>query len=464
SELGIISGVGMFISLIASLTALPAALLLLGGNGGALPGLGKEHGRLPRRLVLGGAVVAALAGAATLPLARFDHNPMHLRDAKTESVSTYLQLMDSASSAPWSLSVLGDRATLASLASRLATLGEVHETRSLADFVPTGQEDKLEAVADLDFLLARTLAKPGDSGASSPSDLKEAFTQLVEALRNYHAVQPEIETSKVRLVAAAEHFLKRLEADQNGALSADLHERVFAYFPATIARLATSLEAQPISLESLPKSLTDRWITTDGRWRLEIIPSADLDDNDALKAFVTQVQNIAPTATGTPEVNLGASRVVVGSFVQAFASAFVLIFGLLWLITGQLKDVILVLAPLLLAALLTASVMVLLGISFNFANVIALPLLLGIGVDNGIHLVHRARSTPSSAGGLLGTSTARGIVLSALTTICGFGSLAYSAHPGTSSMGLVLTIGLALTLTITLFVLPALLEPSDESK
>ena len=137
--------------------------------------------------------------------------------------------------------------------------------------------------------------------------------------------------------------------------------------------------------------------------------------------------------------------------------------ALLWWLTRRLDDTLFVLLPLILAGLITIAAMVAIGIPFNFANVICLPLLLGIGVDNGVHMVHRARAAPPAAGqSILQTSTARGVVLSALTTVCGFGNLAYSSHPGTASMGQVLTLGLALSVVCTLVLLPALLSRSSK--
>ena len=463
SELGIISGAGMFISLFASVTALPAALSVLGGNHGALPGLGQnKRRRLPRGIVLWAALAGALAGAVALPFAHFDHNPIHLRDPQTESVATYLELMDDAGSAPWTLSILDHPDSLRAVAPKLEQLREVHGTRSLADFIPAQQEDKLAIVADLELLLGHTLSEPGRSVPDSAARTRSALAKMLAAMQGYRAEDAGVDAARARLARCGRALITKLdEAASAESVARDLHERVFEYFPATILRLERSLQADHVTLDDLPPALAERWRAADGRWRMEVKPSEDLNDNDALVRFVRAVQAVASNATGTPEVNLGASDVVVGSFVQAFTSALVLIFFLLWIITGSLKDVLLVLAPLLLAALLTAACMALFSLPFNFANVIALPLLLGIGVDNGIHLVHRARVAPPTGSCLLGTSTARAIVISALTTICGFGNLAYSAHPGTASMGLVLTIGLMLTLVATLVVLPALLvKPS----
>ena len=156
--------------------------------------------------------------------------------------------------------------------------------------------------------------------------------------------------------------------------------------------------------------------------------------------------------------------ILVASFWQAFLSALAAIALLLLLVTRRLSDTLLVLSPLLYGALLTSAVMVVTGLAFNYTNIIALPLLLGIGVDSGIHIVQRAREGSSvSVRTLLRSSTIRATILSAITTIAGFGSLAFSAHPGTASLGLVLTIGLLMTLLTTVILLPALLALRAEA-
>src|SRR5690606_37923360 len=132
----------------------------------------------------------------------------------------------------------------------------------------------------------------------------------------------------------------------------------------------------------------------------------------------------------------------INAFQQAFGIAFVATTVLLLLILRSLKDTLLVLLPLLLASLFTAASTVLLDIPFNFANIIALPLLFGLGADNGIHMAHRLHNLKSSDENLLSTSEAQGIFYGSLTTVFSFGSLAFTTHQGTASMGMILTIGL----------------------
>ena len=257
--------------------------------------------------------------------------------------------------------------------------------------------------------------------------------------------------------------LSRTSNEPLPALLARFEHSLFADLPGELESLTLALEASQVGLADVPPELARRWVNEQGRRLLKIFPREDLNDADARQRFVGAVTAAVPQATGLPMVYVGAGEAVVGAFRQAFATAALLIALLLWLVMRKPADVARVLGPLVLASLATVAVMVALGMPFNFANVIALPLLLGVGVDGGIHMVHRARHGALGPRALLRTSTARAVLVSALTTIAGFGNLAFSPHPGTASMGVVLTIGMAMTLLATLVVLPALMTPPRES-
>jgi hypothetical protein len=199
-------------------------------------------------------------------------------------------------------------------------------------------------------------------------------------------------------------------------------------------------------------------ISKSGLVRIRIFPSEDLTGAAELERFVEQVRQVAPRATGSAVAIYSATHEVVQSLQQAFSLAVVAIGLLLFVIWRALGDTLLVMAPLALAGLLTGAGAILVGIPFNFADVIVLPLLLGIGVDSSIHLVHRARSGRNAAGNLLETSTANAVVFSAATTVASFGSLAFATHRGMASLGQLLTLGVMMTVLCNLVVLPALLE------
>ena len=223
---------------------------------------------------------------------------------------------------------------------------------------------------------------------------------------------------------------------------------------ARLETLVSAFDADLIDIETLPDHLKSRYVTSKGMTRIEVIPSEDVRDQVALKEFVQAVQRVAPHAAGAPIVIIEAGQAVLASFAQALAYSLIGISIVLFVVLRRVKDVLLVFAPVLVAALWALAVSALLDIPFNFANVIVLPLLFGLSVDFGVHLVMRGRDgTKQNAR----STTPRAITLSALTTIGSFGSIMLSGHPGTASMGLLLTISIALSLTAILILLPALM-------
>ena len=226
-----------------------------------------------------------------------------------------------------------------------------------------------------------------------------------------------------------------------------------AGLPRELSRLAGALRAERFDRDDLPAPLAQRWLAADGRELVEIAPADDVSDNAAARRFISAAYSVVPTATGLPVVYQEASATVVAAFERALLYAFVMVAAIIWLVLRELKDTLLVLVPIALATMLTAASTVAVGMPFNYANIIALPLLVGMGVDNGIHVVHRMRS--EELGRLFDTSTMRAVLASGLTTVASFGNLAFSSHVGTASMGILLALGLAVSMAATLIVLPA---------
>ncbi len=469
SELGIISGTGMFISLIASLTVLPALLELLPRpspvintpQGRDLP-LGKASWPMRyRRGIRLAAVILTLGSLLALPHVRFDDDPLNLRDPSSESVATARDLMQDGGRSPWTLSVMARDANEArALARRIEALPEVGQVIHLGSFVPAGQEEKLAVIDDLGLLLSLDTSAIREDTSSDPESRQASTRKLARALEDFvlRARSPEEQEAAKNLASGLARLLNGDEAEDR---LSSLEQNLMYYLPAQLKRLKIALSPQQISLQSLPIELQRDWRAPDGRWRLEADPIGDMSDKGNLERFVSAVQSVAPDVTGAPVVHVGSGRAVVRAFEHALISALLLISVLLFLVLRRVLEVGLVLAPLLLAMLITLAVMVIFDLPFNFANVIALPLLLGLGANNGIHMVYRWRAAPPDSGDLLKTSTARGVVFSVLTTMCSFGNLAFSAHKGTASMGLLLALGLTLMLACTLILTPAL-QPSKK--
>ena len=472
SELGIISGGSMMIALFANLTVLPACLTLmpLEHQEGMLPawqgwrkikwGPKPAPGFLLRHatgISLWALALGVAAAVTYLPRLQFDFDPMNLKDPTTESVQTALDLMKDSETSFYTIQILADNVEEAqNLGQRLEALPLVDHTEGLADFVPQNQEDKLFMIDDMALFLwpaleASPLDKPLDNDGRRKvlSELKMNLEHLIET-----PLVGVLDAPARRLVNALMRFEE--SSRENGQSLEDLEALLLSSLPERLKKLRQSLDAREVTVEDLPELLRQRKIAADGRTLVEVFPSESLTSNDALKRFVTAVRRVAPNATEDPVILLEGGDAVTTAFRQAGIFSLAAITVLLLIVLQSVIDTLLVLFPLALAAVFTASSSVIFGIPFNFANIIAIPLLFSLGVAYGIYLVLRERSADSIAD-VMTTSTPRAILFSALTTMCSFGTLAISSHLGTASMGQLLTISLTLALVCTLVVLPCLL-------
>jgi hopanoid biosynthesis associated RND transporter like protein HpnN len=450
--LGLIAGAGMIIALALNLTLLPALLTLLGPGadrhaaGFAWGAHADRFLARRRRAVLAAAAVLALAGLALLPRLKFDFNPVDLENQHTESVRTLFDLMADPNTSPYSIEFLASPAEAAAAAHRLEALPEVSRVLHLGVFIPEDQGPKLEILADVASLLGPTLTPAVVAPAPSPAELLAAIGRCAGDME---LLGQKGDRPAARLAAA----LRAITANGPAALAA-LTANLSAGIDRRIDDLREVLQAGPVSLATLPAEFRRDWVAPDGRDRVQVFPRGDTRDNATLRRFARAVQAVAPQAVGSAIAVDEWTALAPKAFATAGVLALVIISMLLWAVLRRLRLVLLVLIPLLLAGVLTLAAAALLGMSVNFANIITLPMLLGIGVAFDIYFVMRYRPDDP---GLLASPTARGVVFSALTTGSAFGSLAISRSPGMAEMGKFLGLALFFILLCTLFVLPALL-------
>jgi hopanoid biosynthesis associated RND transporter like protein HpnN len=465
AELGVISGFGMMVALGGNLTVLPAALSLMRvGPDKGRPRAGPVETlclklltvRRNRRILLGAAMAAAAGSIFLLPQARFDFNPLNLKDPATPSVAAFLSLLQNPSTTPYTIEILAqDLEAAQELAARLESLDAVDRAVTLASFVPAHQEEKLRIIGDMNLVLAPLLTPLAPAATSPPEEEAAAVETFRKAFLTASARGDDALAASAERLGAS---LQRLAAipEWPGALAEQLRWALIGKLPQALNALGLSLAAIPVSLADLPEDLKERYMSSDGRARVEVFPKEDLRDNPAMRRFVRAVQAVAPNAAGAPVTFVEAGDAVVEACMQATAIALLATFALNMAALGKLSDALLVLLPVVLAVVLTAGASVLLDISFNLANLIALPLLLGLSIAFGIYLVMRSRAG-WDVERLFRSSTPRAVFFSALTTAVSFGALAFSEHPGMASMGELLMLALSLTLFSSLLVLPALL-------
>jgi len=448
AQLGVIAGVGVLIAFFVSITFLPAAL-------SAMPqtkvrkssGVIRAGFRLIETISTPVTVVTILLGIAALfllPQARFDADPMSLRNPNSPSVQGFNLLFEDENTIPYRITRLVDTEKEAIATAREAeTMETVRTARSLPDFVPEDQDAKLELI---DFS-AGTLAFALDAEATQNDDGQPGAGAIILRDRLVAAYQ---DGEALRL---ADLLTKAINQNDTSIMTR-IEQNIFVFWPQLIERLRGQLNADYIEYENLPKNLKDRYISADNQWRVDILPEEDVRDSKALKRFTRSIEERFPDAGGGAIQTLKAGEAISNAMLQATCIALIVISLVLMILIRRVTRVILILSPLLLAAILTTAAGVVFNVPFNYANVIVLPLLIGIGVDSGIHLVMRQQQVKAGEG-LYGTSTPRAVLFSALTTVASFGSLMLSQHRGTASMGELLSIAIAFTLICTLIVLPA---------
>ncbi|MCW2272582.1 MMPL family transporter [Rhodoblastus acidophilus] len=468
SELGIIAGLGMIIAFAVSITLLPALIALFNPAGepepmgyAALAPVDEFMSRHRKAIIVG----VALTVGAGLPLLyhlRFDFNPIHLRDANTESVATYLDLKRDRNLEIDNIQLLApNTAEAEKKAERLAQIPEVASVRTLMDMVPAQQDEKLALIAKTAAALKASLdpdeIQPAPTDAEIVDSLNEAAQRLEEAAKDSFNAGQEKGIAGARRLAAALSALakapseKRLTADDVmvGPLVYDLEQ------------FRDLLTAQKVTLADLPPELVAVWRTPDGQQRLSIAPKDQSGSEESLRAFARAVLKVEPNATEGPVSILEASQTIIRAFFQAAGWALASIALLLIIMLRRVSDMLLTLIPLMLAAVVTMELMVLLGMPLNFANIIALPLLLGVGVAFKIYYIMAWREGGTN---LLQTSLTRAVMFSAATTATAFGSLYFSSHPGTSSMGELLALSLVSTLAAAVLFQPILMGKPREKQ
>ena len=467
SELGLIAGTGMLINLLSTLTVLPALLTLFPLKNTGMKDLVADRPlyRVPykyAKAIVAGAVAIGIGAAFFVPKLYFDYNPLNLYDPRSDAVLAIKELFKNEMTCPWTISILARNSKEAKeMAGRLKGLKEVQEAITFTSFVPEDQRSKLAILSDIALFMPpglETLKPEKLSYEEKVASLESLKSSLKKALSTARERDGAYATSVSRLLHSLERFKKALSHPENGKEALDqLEQNFLSYLPNLFHELNTSLQASPVKESDLPRELRSRYVTPDGRYRVEVFPRKNILEPDSLKSFVQAVSAVAPNSTDTPVTIREAGNAVVRSFLLATLYALLAISLFMLIELRSISDTVLVLLPLALSLLITCAASAILDIPFNFANVIVIPLLLGSGVE-GIYLIHRFRTDPPPSGNMLETSTARALFFSTLTTILSFSTLSFSPHQGMASMGKLLTICIGSLMITTLIFLPALLK------
>lgn len=463
SQLGVVASIGVVISFLVVTSFLPAIFSYLPAAHAPITDEKSYSSRdknlqMPshkRPYVALFVMCLGIAALAVIPKARFDADPMALRAQSAPSVTAFNLLFDRSETTPYRLNILADSPeTAQKIGEDVAQFETVESARSLLSFIPKDQYDKLDlidyAAIGLEFALSGEGVVP-EHGADPAADLEQA-------LQNY-------DVPSARVLEPILRQWRDRTASEPG-LKALTERDLFFYWPHQRERLRRQITASEVTLADLPESLIQRYRAENGQSRLEVIPANDVRNIQDLRAFVTDVTEFVPGATGSARTVQDAGDIIRKSMLQAVITALILVSALLYFVVRNGRLVIIMLIPLILAAILTTATGVIVNLPYNFANVIVLPLLIGIGVDSSLHLAlqHKAGSHQDKIGSMIDKITPRAVVFSAVTTIASFGSLSFSAHRGTASMGLLLMIAIIWVLICTLSVTPALIKWSSQKR
>jgi hopanoid biosynthesis associated RND transporter like protein HpnN len=456
-ELGLIAGCGMLIAFICSITFVPAMLAIVKPPGelasvgfsslAPLDGFLQRH----RIAVIAGTIGMVLAGAPLLFRLPFDFNPINLESPNAPSVVTYRKLQANPETGGNDADVLATSLDEANrVAKRLAALPEVVHTRTLTNFIPDDQEQKIAAVKLAAHSLGHALNPAQQQPAPSDQDTVDTIRKTAGDLSKVAGNVTGAGADTARQVSG---LLMRL-AESNAATRSNAEIAIVPSLVYDLDRLRNSLDPHPVTVQTLPPDLVRDWVSPDGGARVQALPMGNATDDHVLQKFAIAVLAAVPSATG-PAISLYESgRTVIGAFIEAGVLALAAITLLLLLALRRITDVLLTLTPLLLAGVVALEICALTGTAINFANIIALPLLLGVGVAFKVYYIMAWRDGKT---GLLQSALTRAVIFSAMTNAVAFGSMWASNYPGISSMGRMMALALLCTMAAAVLFQPVLM-------
>ena len=417
------------------------------------------------RLVIGLTLLLVLACVYPTLQTRFDYNLMNLQAKGLQSVEYAYKLMRSKENSGYFAVVTAqDRAEAKQLTERLEKLPAVDHVVSLLALVPEQQEAKLAELAALRQVMDQVKPVPYEENlrVMELPAIFEGFRERVNRLKQALEAGKAPEAKPVgAFLTTLDGFFKSLEKEKDKNALGMLREfqgGMFAELPDKLRMLKETLQAAPVSEANVPQELKQRFVGKNGKLLLQVAPKGEIFEREPLQAFVTQVKSIVPKATGEPVMVYESLTVLRDSYLKAFGYAFIGIAVILLINFKSLRFALIGSLPLAAGLLLMVGGMWLAGVTFNSANIIVLPLILGVGIDSAIYIINRYRQGDETPAQVALSSAGIGVFLNALTILFSFGALMVAHHQGVFSIGAVMSLGMVASVAVFMFFLPALLE------
>ena len=451
-ELGLISAAGMLIALFLTLLFVPAAYLKWHTHSASIRTsllvtrrvrLTPRGARLLGCLFLVGSPLALAIALDT----EFNYNVLSMRDPDSPAMRALVDLQESGYETDYSIQLTApDEQAARALKARLETLPSVKAVNLPLDFAPAHDVYRERILVELAQKYAEIEPlRPEASHERTPAERHSMISEYIDFARS-RLTATEAEPLD-RLANALPKYFK------NSSLKAETEKAWQAAFTRSQAELNRMLTAPAPTLASLPDGFRSRLITAAGEHLVTVQPTHALTSRDQTDQFVADVLSVDPMAAGRTMVEWGIGEVVIAAFFQAILTTLLAVSALLILYFKRLTPVVLVLLPIGLTILYTLAIAEWLGLTLNMANILVVPLIIGLGVDTGIHIIHRYEQ---SGPGYAVAATHKAVILSGLTTCGTFFSLSFSPHGGAASIGLLLTVAIGSLLAISLTVLPLL--------
>ena len=386
----------------------------------------------------------------------FDYNLLNLQAHGTEAVKYEMKVIKQAGRSAWSVAVLANSLEeTIKKHHRLEKLSTVGNVESIVSLLPEDQKKKIEYVKELKPVLKKIKVETEVSPVSYP--------RLVKTMRK---IRFKLQGKEDKGDVAEARKLAQLFLDKSEEQSVEIAEKrlnnfsetLFSDYKDKVADLKASVDVSPVSVAEIPRSLRKRYVSQNEVYLITVYPSVDIWDITQREEFMGQLRQVDLGVTGNAVHMFESTRLMKEGYFQGGVYAMVAIFIYILMSFGNIRATLIVLLPVVAGSMWTVGVMDLVGISFNLANLVILPLIIGIGVVNGVHLVHRYREETDKNVNVLSRSTGQGVILSSLTTMIGFGSLMVADYQGVYSLGLVLTLGVGCCLVSSITVLPAMLK------
>ena len=462
AELGLVSAAGLFMCMISAMLVFPAMVAIRDRNRVIKPHLvnpaTSSHAsmleaffRRPKLIVIG-AIALTLALFAFAPRVRFDQNLLKLQAQSSEAVRFENALLkDSGRSSWFAVSLAHTPEDAEALAAKFKALPQVSNVETIATYIPDAQAEKRAILAGIKPALAPIAIKPAQP---APAKLTRELDSLRFKLGSARASDPSGEVAKTAaLLGRASAELQKNPAafdDYDRAMASDLSSK--------LETLRRSLSPAEVTAKNLPAILRDRFIGHTGAYLVQVYPRGDVWDDAPLANFISALRSVDPDVTGPPVQTYSIATVMRRGYERAAILGLLAVFIFVFADFRSLRDTMLATVPLLFGGAWLLEAMGVLGWEFNLANLFAIPIIIGTGVDNGVNMLYRWREERNKSGLILTKSVGKSVTICCLTTIAGFAALIPASHHGISSLGLVLALGGTQILIATLLVLPALMK------